>query len=604
MLESIFEKHNVRNIILPLIIIILPLIIISIITVRRFENSIQQQTISNMQNSIEERLVVLKNSFEFAERECYEIAQNPLALELVRLSNSQPGEHYEADADSELEKQMHALSLGGYLEKIVEESSLYENIFFLDKNGKLVIDARKGIYGSIDFTKMDFYSAAERGNTYIQDVIESPYSSKPIILIGAPVFDIDNRIIGTAGTALEFERLASKVVRKNEALNYDYGIVNHNGLLIAHTRNELAFQIDLTKESESLSSVYEKMKSYIPDYAFYDFEGSRKVMAFTAFRTKNWHMFCALKVDDYMKPINSIKLIVYMILTACIIIAFMVILKTTQLKSSNMKLKETLTELQQTQSQLILSEKMAALGSLVAGVAHEINTPIGVGVTAVTHLRQKTASLLELYKNESMKRSDLDKYLETCMEASDMIFANLQRASNLIRSFKQIASDQSFDEKREFRLKEYIDEVILSLKPVLKKTRHSITVDCDENLIINSYPGSFAHIINNMVMNSIKHAYKEDDQGSISINVTSHGNTAVFEYSDDGVGMEPEVLRKVFDPFFTTKRGQGGTGLGMNIVYNIVTKELRGTIRCKSSPSTGTTYTIIFPLTEKAEQNE
>ncbi len=599
MFESIFDKHNVRNVVIPLLLVILPLIIISVITINRFEYSVESQTISSMQNSIEERLIVLKNSFEYAERECHEIAQNPLVLDLISRSNHYAENPLTAKPMNDLERDIAELRLRSYLGRIIEDSSLYENIFFLNRYGQFIMDAKRGAYHGIDFSKMSFYSAVQRGNLYIQDVEESPLSGKPIMIIATPVFDNENRIIGVAGTAIEFDKVAAKVVRKSSNSSFDYGIVNNKGLLIAHTRPELIFKVDLTIANESLMAAFEKMKLYKPDYSFYDFEGEKKVAAFTAFREKNWHIFCSTRVDDYMQPIKTIELIVSAILLACIAIAYLVILKTAQLKTSNTELKTTLVELQQTQAQLILSEKMAALGGLVAGVAHEINTPIGVGVTASSHLKQKTERLKELFTSDQMKRSDLEKYIETSSEASGIIFSNLQRASSLIQSFKQIAADQAIDEKREFVLKEYIDEIILNLRPVLKKTEHKLTISCDESLKVHSYPGSFSHILNNLIMNSIKHAYNEGEKGNLNLDVKKQGGLVVLRYTDDGKGMEPEVLDKIFDPFFTTKRGKGGTGLGMNIVYNIVTKELGGTIKCKSQPGSGTELTIIFPVESK-----
>jgi two-component system, NtrC family, sensor kinase len=241
---------------------------------------------------------------------------------------------------------------------------------------------------------------------------------------------------------------------------------------------------------------------------------------------------------------------------------------------------------------------MGALGSLVAGVSHEINTPIGIGVTAVSFLEQKTKEFVALYEQNKMKKSNLDHFLDTVQETVRMVESNLQRASELIRSFKQVSVDQSSEVKRAFNLKAYMEGVILSLKPSLNKTKHRVIVHCDSSLELFSYPGAISQIMTNFVMNSIIHAYEPQDEGSLVFNVTKNDRFLKLTYTDDGKGMPNEVVEKVFDPFFTTNRGKGGTGLGMNIVYNIVTGTLGGTIRCQSVLGKGTMFTIELPLEE------
>ncbi|MFZ5987982.1 MAG: substrate-binding domain-containing protein [Bacillota bacterium] len=265
---------------------------------------------------------------------------------------------------------------------------------------------------------------------------------------------------------------------------------------------------------------------------------------------------------------------------------------------ANSELKKTLDTLQQTQEQLIHSEKMVSLGGLVAGVAHEINTPIGVSVTAASYLEERSGELMELFQGGKLKRVDLERYLESSIETLRILSINLSRASNLISSFKQIAVDQSVEEKRRFRVKEYINEVLLSLNPKLKKTGLVVSVQCPDDLEIYSYPGGLSQIITNLVVNSIIHAYNEGDTGNISINIYTDDNMVNIIYSDDGKGIDKKDLGKIFDPFFTTKRGSGGTGLGLNIVYNIVTQEYGGNIKCSSEQGKGTTFTIKFPIRE------
>ena len=267
------------------------------------------------------------------------------------------------------------------------------------------------------------------------------------------------------------------------------------------------------------------------------------------------------------------------------------------LKDKNEELEKTLQQLKTTQIQLIESEKMAALGSLVAGVAHEINTPIGISVTAASVLAEDATDFSNIYKSGKMKRADLETFLDTARESSRMILANLKRAADLVQSFKQVAVDQSSESQRCFYLKEYLEEIILSLIGNLKKTKHTIKITGDANLTLNSYPGALSQIVTNLVMNSLIHAYGEEEAGQIQLDFQREGEQLILQYSDDGQGIKPENISQIFDPFFTTNRSQGNTGLGLHIVYNLITQKLRGTIQCESQVGRGTKFTLKLPIT-------
>ncbi|HIJ90530.1 MAG: PAS domain-containing sensor histidine kinase [Desulfobulbaceae bacterium] len=269
--------------------------------------------------------------------------------------------------------------------------------------------------------------------------------------------------------------------------------------------------------------------------------------------------------------------------------------RTARMDAANQELRETLGQLEQTQAQLVQSGKMAALGDLVAGVAHEINTPVGVGLTAASHLENETREIAALYGEGRMKRGDLDRYLALSQEAAKLILANLIRAAELIRSFKQVAVDQSGEGRRTFRVKEYLAEVCLSLRPVLKNTGHRLEISCPEDLELNSYPGVFSQIVTNFITNSLAHAYDGDEAGSLLFDISLQGGNVLFRYSDDGKGMSEDQLNHAFDPFFTTNREKGGSGLGLHIVYNLVTQKLMGTITCESKPGKGTSFALLFP---------
>lgn len=267
-----------------------------------------------------------------------------------------------------------------------------------------------------------------------------------------------------------------------------------------------------------------------------------------------------------------------------------------QLMDKNEELQVTLTHLKATQSQLVEAEKMASLGSLVAGVAHEINTPIGIGVTAASTLADRSVETATAYDNQQLKNSALKTYFNTAIRGSHLILKNLERAAELIQSFKQVAVNQNNLNKRSFVVTKYLKEVLFSLKPHLKKTRHQVTVNGDEQIQINSYPEAFSQIVANLVMNSLQHAYPKEGTGNLDFEVKRDSEQLIVEYNDDGCGISTENVDKIFDPFFTTARPQGNIGLGLHIIYNLVTQKLQGIIRVQSKIDCGTRFIIELPI--------
>lgn len=247
---------------------------------------------------------------------------------------------------------------------------------------------------------------------------------------------------------------------------------------------------------------------------------------------------------------------------------------------------------------LLEAEKMASLGGLVAGVAHEINTPVGVGVTAASHLREQIAAFNERYKSGLMTRTDLELLLLTGTDAVQIIEDNLVRASELVRSFKEIAVDQTGDDVREIILHDYIVQVLGSLKPLFKSRPIKVNIDdIPSDLRITLQPGGISQIVTNLVTNSLNHAFGESRDGELRFTARTHDGRLHIAYSDNGVGMAEDVRSRIFDPFFTTMRGRGGSGLGMHIVYNLVTQKYNGAISCDSAPEAGVTFNIDIPLT-------
>ena len=270
--------------------------------------------------------------------------------------------------------------------------------------------------------------------------------------------------------------------------------------------------------------------------------------------------------------------------------------RTEALKESNQELLSTLEKLHQFQSQLVESEKMASLGDMVAGVAHEVNTPIGLGVTASTLLADRLDEIKAAFDNKTLKSSQLKKFLNDGGENIAIIYRNLNRAADLISSFKKVAVDQSSEDLRTFDVKELLREVILTLRPQLHSLPYIIDIDCPDNLTINSKPGPINQILINLIMNSVIHGFEGRDHGRISITVMPLSNQLNILFKDDGLGVDESIKHKVFEPFTTTKRGEGGSGLGMHLVYNLVTQALGGSIVLSSEIDHGVSIEINFPI--------
>ncbi|MDO8943215.1 MAG: PAS domain S-box protein [Desulfobacterales bacterium] len=252
-------------------------------------------------------------------------------------------------------------------------------------------------------------------------------------------------------------------------------------------------------------------------------------------------------------------------------------------------------DLEEAQEQLIASEKMAALGGLVAGLAHEINTPLGVGLTAASHLHDRIRATRRVLDGGGLRRAELDTLLADGEDSAGMIVANLSRTADLVQSFKRVSVDQCSEERRMFDLGEYLAAIVASLRPQYRRRPLRIAVDCEPGVVVDSLPGAVAQIVSNLVQNSLLHAYGPEDQGTIRIAAAARGDDVEVVYADDGRGMDDSVRRRVFDPFFTTRRSEGGSGLGMHIVYNLVTGPLGGSIACTSRPGEGTTFRMTFP---------
>lgn len=272
-----------------------------------------------------------------------------------------------------------------------------------------------------------------------------------------------------------------------------------------------------------------------------------------------------------------------------------VALRTLAVEATNRELTETLETLKAAKNQLVQSEKLAALGALVAGVAHELNTPIGNGLTVATSIDYRITEFTRLMEG-GMKRSDLQEFLADTRQAADILSRNLTRAADLVSSFKQVAVDQTSSQRRTFLLNTLVSELLLTLNPSLRKTACTVTNLTDGDVLIDSYPGPLGQVLANLINNAIVHGYGDDQIGTITISTPQvDPDQVVIQVQDLGKGIDGDNLAHVFEPFFTTRMGLGGSGLGLHIVHNLVTVVLGGTIAVQSQPLQGATFLVTIP---------
>jgi len=274
----------------------------------------------------------------------------------------------------------------------------------------------------------------------------------------------------------------------------------------------------------------------------------------------------------------------------------------TALRQERDRAEQALEKFRLAQEQLIASEKLASLGSLVAGMAHEVNTPIGVGVTIASTLVEKTRAFRQSIETGQIRKSVLDQYAASTDEGCGVLLRNLERAHELITGFQQLATDQTSSHRRAFKLDEVAESVRISMYPMMKHSSHRLETDIPASLpALDSYPGPLAQILTNLITNALAHAFENREGGTMRLTAqalgTGEDETIRILFSDDGLGMEDRIRRRVFEPFFTTKLGKGGSGLGLNITYNLVTGLLGGKIEVESEPKRGTVFRIELPVT-------
>lgn len=268
--------------------------------------------------------------------------------------------------------------------------------------------------------------------------------------------------------------------------------------------------------------------------------------------------------------------------------------KEKELHDKNEEIKKAFDTLQLYQNELVETQKLAALGGLVSGVAHEVNTPLGVGVTFASVIENETTAIYKLFIADELDEEEFKSYLERMKESSHLLLENLDKASALVKSFKQISVDQTIDDKRMFNLEEYLREILLTHQNTLKRIK--VTTECPPSLMLDSYPGLLSQVFNNLIQNALLHAFNDTiSTPALTIRIKDTPHEILFTFSDNGIGISPQTQAKIFEPFFTTARDKGGSGLGLSIIHNIIVGKLKGHLEVTSAPLQGTTFTMSIP---------
>ncbi len=275
--------------------------------------------------------------------------------------------------------------------------------------------------------------------------------------------------------------------------------------------------------------------------------------------------------------------------------------RTADLALANTSLSKTLDELRTTQKELVRTAQLAGLGSMVAGIAHELNTPIGTALTGATALAESARSIQSRYAQGQLGRKALDEFLQGTQDMSDLLERNLMRAGERIAQFKRVAVDVGNEERHRFKLMDVITGTMAFLAPKIEGTRYRLTLELDQSIELDSYPGAISQVLNNFVTNALMHAFGEREVGTMVLRTAlCDGDALEISFSDDGNGVCADQIPHLFEPFFTTRFGQGGSGLGLYIVYTQVRDLLGGRVEVSSTPGRGTCFTVTIPLVAPA----
>ena len=496
------------------------------------------------------------------------------------------------------------------LDAHAQASDFYEAIYLTDRQGRVTqiglpqdALATRNNHIGLDLSRRDFLREAQRqGKPVWSDSFLSPVSGRLAVAVAVPAGE----------WTLVGEVAVSPLPSLARSLTHDTALqvmmLDRQDQLVAHSGNAYANQQLNLGQLPIVRSARQRPTSEMTPFEFQGEELVASAMAnghfdlpwlesdtveFNQLREHLQRMAAAIQARELaLQELNAT-------------LEQRVAQRTQELTRANEQLVTALQTLQRTQDELLRAEKLVALGSMVAGIAHELNTPIGNAVLAASTLQDHNGRFRDDFDGGAVRRSSLQNYLDDSHTACAILLRNLQRANDLIRSFKQIAIDQTSAQRRRFRLDEVVAEILLAMQPTLKKTPYTVLQEIEDELWMDSYPGPLGQILTNLINNSVLHAFAGRDHGTIRISARSLGAQRLeLLVSDDGQGIAPENLGRVFDPFFTTRLGTGGSGMGLNIVHTLATRVLGGQIEVSSSPGHGCRFRLELPHCAPQGPNE
>jgi len=421
--------------------------------------------------------------------------------------------------------------------------------------------------------------------------------------ITTPILDKNGTFIGNNFVYYQASSLLNLVFRR---------LIPENDVLLLRAENGyqpiLDFNYSITMESDLLKSLENISSVRIPKSGLI-IDADKFTVSIAPVVDTPWFIASIQKNSSLFSDINRLLKVVFLLVLILLIIAILLIWRilstaigeinkyNMELESTNSSLTSSLRELNRAQDQLVQREKLAALGELVAGLMHELNTPLGNTVTTLSFLKNEMKSTQIEIEKKTPDLSSIKEWMDTQQEAFSIMDNNLSRAVTHIENFRAISMDQATLEVRRIELRNYVEEIIFSLKPKFKRTTHKIEIQCDRELSIITAPGLLSQILTNLIVNSLIHGFTNKENGHINIELYTRNHELYIIYNDDGMGIPETSISKIFEPYFTTKRDSGGTGLGLHIIYSLVVNQLQGDIHVKSKLSEGTTFEIHFPVT-------
>lgn len=515
--------------------------------------------------------------------------------------------------------------------------------FYLGSDGS-ISDA------TYDVKKRPWYPIAIRNidqASYSEPYID--WDTKELVMSSIMALAEKGKIFGFVAIDMQLNQLPAVFSKYSSLPTEEHFLVNQDGLYIYHPDQKLVLNRDFTIKTNQLKDYTKEILSGKAGFEQIKYKNSYYYLSYSPAADTNWVIISLVKESVLTKelaPFTELLLLLFG-LTVLFLVIFVYITAIQKMKpigiiadyasiiasgdfSSNLpdiyvsrkdemgtmarafqiitdtfreenitlerKIQEKNRELEQQYKHLIETEKMAALGSLVAGVAHEINTPLGIGLSSSSFISKINSENRQKLAEGKMTKQDLEAFMQQLNETTEMLDNNLNRAAELVKSFKQVAVDQSSENLLRFSLKDTIDGVILSLRHEYKHQEHKIINNCPEELMLNSFPGAFSQVFTNLIMNSIQHGFVNKTNGTMQFDCIIKNNEMQIIYTDDGIGIPEEIIGRIFEPFFTTNKQQGNSGLGMYIVFNIVTQKLKGAISCENRTEGGVRFIIELPV--------